>query len=199
MTSFSDSVPEQIKGPLRPLINVASKKFWRHKYWHLLHALPERDLTADTLHGQLTFSSKDSFIGWSLYTAGYYGYSELFDVIDILKSEGKYNPDGYVIDIGANVGTVCIPLMRENGFQRALAFEPEPHNFNYLTRNIEQNQLGDRVSAFQVALSANDGEIEFEICPENHGDHRVRLASPSQQYDSFHETTRSVIKVPMRT
>ena len=195
-------VSEQIKGPLRSVVSLARKNFWRQRYWRLLNSLPERDLTADTAHGRLTFSSKDQFIGRSLYTAGHYGYSDLFDVVEILKSQGKLTSSnqGYLIDIGANVGTVCIPLVRENVFKRALAFEPEPHNFDYLRRNIDQNGLKDRVRPFQAALSAASGEIEFELCPENHGDHRVRLSGrPSAQYNHFHETQRSTIKVPMHT
>jgi len=195
-------VSEQIKGPLRSVVNLTRKNFWRQRYWRLLNSLPERDLTADTAHGRLTFSSKDKFIGRSLYTAGHYGYSDLFDVVGILKSQGKLHSanEGYLIDIGANVGTVCIPFVREQVFRRALAFEPEPRNFAYLKRNIDQNGLSDRVSPFQAALSATVGEIEFELCAENYGDHRVRLSgTPPPQYNHYHETKRSTIKVPMHT
>jgi hypothetical protein len=67
-----------------------------------------------------------------------------------------------VFDIGANVGTVCIPLVLQGVFERALAFEPEQRNFGYLARNIEQNGLSDRVQGFQVALSSASGELELE-------------------------------------
>src|SRR3954466_6049109 len=148
-------VSEQIKGPLRSVANLARKNFWRQRYWHLLNALPERDLTAETAHGRLTFSSKDKFVGRSLYTAGHYGYSDLFDVVEILKSAGKLKSsnEGYLIDIGANVGTVCIPFVRENVFRRALAFEPEPRTFAYLKRNVDQNGVSDRITPFQAAMS----------------------------------------------
>jgi len=195
-------VSEQIKGPLRSVANLTRRNFWRQRYWRLLNSLPERDLTAETAHGRLTFSSKDKFIGRSLYTAGHYGYSDLFDVVEILKAQGKLQSsnEGYLIDIGANVGTVCIPFVREQVFRRALAFEPEPHNFSYLKRNIDQNGLSDRVLPFQAAMSATNGEIEFELCPENHGDHRVRLSgAPAPQYNHFHEHDRSIIKVPVHT
>ena len=198
MGSFRQTISKNVYRPLR---NVASRGFWRNRYWDLVHSLPERDLTADTRHGRLTFSSKDKFIGWSLYTAGYYGYDDLFMAVDILKSQGKLaesNP-GYLIDIGANIGTVCIPLVRERVFKRALAFEPEPRNFAYLTCNIEQNGLSDDVLPFQIALSAANGEVEFELCPENRGDHRVRVSAPSADFNYFHERDRAVMKVPART
>jgi FkbM family methyltransferase len=85
-------------------------------------------------------------------------------------------------------------------FQRALAFEPEPRNFAYLKRNVDQNGLADRIKPFQAAMSATNGEIEFELCPENYGDHRVRLSgAPSAQYNHFHEHDRTTIKVPVHT
>lgn len=198
MASFRQII---IEDAYRPLRNIATRSFWRHKYWNFVHSRQERDLTADTQHGRLTFSSKDKFIGWSLYTAGHYGYEDLSVSVDILKSQGKladHNP-GYLIDIGANIGTVCIPLVRDSVFKRALAFEPEPRNFGYLTRNIEQNDLSERVRPFQIALSATSGEVEFELCPENRGDHRVRLSAPLTDYNYFDEKGRSVIKVPART
>ena len=201
------SLREKVSGRLggkayRPLRVLSSKHFWRQKYWEFLNSLPERDLAADTDHGRLSFSSKDKFIGRSLYTAGSYGYSDIFRAIDILKTQGKLTDrnQGYLIDIGANVGTVCIPLVRQHVFQKALAFEPEPRNFSYLTRNIEQNSLADRVKAFQIALSATSGELELEICSDNYGDHRIRVSgTPTSQYNQLDEKTRSVIKVPVKT
>lgn len=203
MPSFRKRISARLdKKALRPLRVLSSKYYWRQKYWKLLHSLPERALTADTQHGRLSFSSKDTFIGWSLYTAGHYGYADLFNAIEILKSNHKLSDsnNGYLIDIGANIGTVCIPLVRERVFSRALAFEPEPRNFGYLTRNIDQNELADRVLPFQTALSATSGELEFELCPVNYGDHRIRLSgTPAPEYTHFHENERSIIKVPVHT
>src|ERR1051325_8425087 len=153
MSSFRKSISDQSKRVYRPLRNLISKGFWRQKHWEYLSASPERDLTVETRHGRLSFSSRDKFIGHSLYTAGGYGYEDIFDAIDILKSERRLidTNQGYFIDIGANVGTVCIPLVLQQVFAKALAFEPEPRNFRYLTHNIEQNKLSDSIQAFQIA------------------------------------------------
>lgn len=203
MASMREKVSEHLgKKAYRPLRVLSSKYFWRQKYWELLKSLPERDLTVDTDHGRLSFSSRDKFIGRSLYTAGSYGYSDIFRAIDILKSQGKLSDanQGYLIDIGANVGTVCIPLVLERVFKRALAFEPEPRNFGYLTQNIKQNGLADNVQAFQIALSSTKGELELELCLDNYGDHRIRVSgTPSSQYNQLDESARSVIKVPVET
>ena len=203
MMSFRETVSGHLhKRAFRPLRILSSKYFWRQNYWKLLNSLPERDLAVDTDHGRLSFSSKDKFIGRSLYTAGSYGYLDIFRAIEILKSHGRLTGanQGYLIDIGANVGTVCIPLVRQEVFSHALAFEPEPRNFNYLTRNIELNDLSGQVQVFQIALSDSRGELELELCKDNYGDHRIRVqGTPSSQYNLLDEKDRRVIKVPVRT
>lgn len=203
MASFRETVSGHLtKGAYRPLRILSSKYFWRQKYWELLKSLPEKDLTVDTDHGRLSFSSRDKFIGRSLYTAGSYGYASIFKAIDILKSQSKLSEvdNGYLIDIGANVGTVCIPLLLKGVFAKALAFEPEPRNYRYLARNIDQNQLTERVQAFQVALSSTVGELELEICEDNYGDHRIRTSGAvSSQFNQLDESGRRVIKVPVQT
>ena len=203
MASLREKVSDHLgKKAYRPLRVLSSKHFWRQKYWAFLKSRPERDLTVDTDHGRLSFSSKDKFIGRSLYTAGSYGYSDIFRAIDILKSQGKLSAanQGYLVDIGANVGTVCIPLVLQGVFKRALAFEPEPRNFGYLKQNIKQNGLFDRIQAFQVALSSASGELALELCADNYGDHRIRMSgTPSSHYNQLDESARSVIKVPVQT
>lgn len=59
---------------------------------------------------------------------------------------------GTLLDVGANVGmyTVFAAVMRE---ARVFAFEPESQNYALLCRNIVNNSLADRVTAFCCALS----------------------------------------------
>jgi FkbM family methyltransferase len=196
---LSSSPPlRRLYGPFRPLFSKHS----RHaKYWEMFKHLPERDLTVDTVHGRLTFSSRDKFIGRSLYTAGYYGYSELVTAINILKANHKLADanQGYVVDIGANIGTVCIPLVADGTFGKAIAFEPEPRNFNYLTRNVKQNGVFDRISVYQLALSSTNGELELEVAVDNYGDHRIRTTAPSAAFNSLNELDRKVIRVPVQS
>ncbi len=62
-------------------------------------------------------------------------------------------------DIGANVGTYSLyAAMRGN---RVMAFEPAAGNYYILNRNIEINQLDDRITAFCVALHDRTGTDSF--------------------------------------
>lgn len=70
----------------------------------------------------------------------------------------------WIIDIGANIGTPCIPLVRETG-KKVLAVEPSPVNFALLERNVSQNGFDDRIDCVQCAVSDENGEVTLVIHP----------------------------------
>lgn len=63
-----------------------------------------------------------------------------------------FKPDDVFVDIGANMGLYTIFA---SVFARAqvFSFEPEAQNYALLNRNIQINNVGDRVVAWCVALS----------------------------------------------
>lgn len=62
-------------------------------------------------------------------------------------------PDKCVFwDVGANVGVYSLYAAAKGGIS-VLSFEPLAANFHVLSRNIELNGFGDRVTAYCVALS----------------------------------------------
>jgi FkbM family methyltransferase len=168
---------------------------YRSSVWKLVQS--RRDsVTIPTAHGLMTISTSDQFISKALYVRRQYGQDVMRTALDLLRRHDKLprSPSAYVIDIGANVGTVCIKLVRDGAFQRALAFEPDPVNFAYLQRNIEQNDLGSRLRAFDVALSSEQGEMVLERSGENYGDHRLRTGS-HPAVSRFDEERREVTRV----
>jgi FkbM family methyltransferase len=58
-----------------------------------------------------------------------------------------------VLDIGANIGVFTLFAVH-CGAARVHAYEPSTDAFACLTRNVRDNRLEDRVSAFQVAVGA---------------------------------------------
>jgi len=72
-----------------------------------------------------------------------------------------------VLDIGANIGVYSIRLALRFPQLRVFAFEPIPKSFSYLQRNIAVNAVGERVTAFQYALSNRAGAARLYIAPHN--------------------------------
>jgi FkbM family methyltransferase len=76
-----------------------------------------------------------------------------------LLLEKYLKPGDYVIDIGANIGTITLVAansVKPNG--RVMAIEAHPRIFNYLVRNIKLNNLPN-IDAFNLAIGRGDGCI----------------------------------------
>lgn len=103
--------------------------------------------------------------------------------------------EGTFVDIGANIGLTAIPAAKNHPIT-CFALEPDPVNFSFLQRNIELNGLGKKIKPFNVAAYDAETRLDFELSPDNLGDHRIRpgegkpLVASQQQEDS-----RKVIKI----
>ena len=80
---------------------------------------------------------------------------------------------GVFLDIGANIGTYCLPLAIENRFDEFHALEPEPLNFECLRRNIRLNRLEDLVIPDRRAITSYEGTARLELKPSI-GGHRIQ-------------------------
>jgi FkbM family methyltransferase len=173
----------------------------RRALWEVLHRLPERALTVRTQHGVLTFSNKDRAIGRLLYTRGTFEAEKIERALRCAidaRALAERN-DGWLVDVGANVGSVCIPLVRRGVFTRALAFEPEPRNHAHLLRNVRLNGLDERtVRVVNAAVSSENGRADLELAFTNFGDHRIRVEAPATSHPECREAERAVITVPVQ-
>ena len=71
-------------------------------------------------------------------------------------------PSGTVLDIGANLGTFCVPLARKIPKLKFHAFEPQRIVSYQLCANIIINSL-DNVYTYEFALSNENGSIDLTM------------------------------------
>jgi FkbM family methyltransferase len=71
-------------------------------------------------------------------------------------------PDGLVLDIGANLGTFCVPLARKIPKLEFHAFEPQRIVNYQLCANVIINSLGN-VYAYELALSNENADVELAM------------------------------------
>lgn len=67
-----------------------------------------------------------------------------------------------VFDVGANVGLFSIYAV-VRGAAQVYCFEPNPEIFVLLERNIRNNGLQDRISAFNIALGGKNGLVDLFV------------------------------------
>ena len=116
-------------------------------------------------------TQKTSFEGFDLY------YSKKTSIVMRYKKEGSYEPDvikaivdvlqpktkPVMLDIGANIGMVSLAVLSQKKDVQIHAFEPGPHQHQYLTKNIEANGLQKQVTLYSNGLSHEVGEAQFSI------------------------------------
>ena len=71
-------------------------------------------------------------------------------------------PDGAVLDIGANLGTFSIPLAKKVPKHKYHAFEPQRIIYYQLCANTIINSL-DNVYTYEAGLSNQEADIELEV------------------------------------
>ena len=108
-------------------------------------------------HGTMLYPANDTYIGRSLELYGEYSPSEV-ELFGFMLRPG----DG-VIDAGANIGALTLPLSRlvgESG--NVLAFEPQRMMHHVLCANLAINAI-ENVAAVQAALGAAPGMIRVPV------------------------------------
>lgn len=164
--------------------------------WHMLYAGKRRDVTVDTWNGRLTFDSRDKLIGKYLYVQRAYERRYIERAMAVLERDGWLARGGTLLDVGANIGMICIALVRHGWCARAIAFEPAPSNLRLLDLNIAQNGLTGRILRQPVALSSSDGEMDLELSEYNSGDNRLRSPNGTPA-GAWHEDRRATVRVPV--
>ena len=152
-------------------------------------------LAINNFNEKYIVNSSDKVIGRSLYIHGSFDFDVFLHTLEILKNKIKTET---LVDIGANIGSICIPAIKRGIFTNCLAIEPEPYNFDLLTKNIFINNLSNKIQTFNVALSQFDNQkLKFEKSEDNYGDHRIKSNSIEKNY--FNEDKRKIIDVETKT
>jgi len=158
-----------------------------------------RILTVPTANGLLSFSNMDLHNAKTLFVYRAWELDLITRSMAYLKQEGLVGKPGrdVLVDVGANLGMICIAMLKLGHFREAIAIEPDPRNFALLKRNIEQNGLEGRIRALPFAVSDDSADVEFELSETNFGDHRVR-ARRAPGAAQLGEERRAVVSVPAR-
>lgn len=177
------------------LLRFARKAAWFFK----VYLPPEHHATVLTRNGLLTVNSKDKTTGRILHVHRNHEFEQMMRYVDLLEKEGFLERGkGIVLDVGGNIGMSSTTFLLENIYERAVAFEPSPGNFELLCKNIHNNNLEGRMIGHNMALSDQEGELTLELSEKNYGDHRIRT-SENVEPGAFNEQHRHVIRIAART
>jgi len=72
----------------------------------------------------------------------------------------EITPNNSIIDIGAHIGTFTIFMGNKHPHLKIFSFEPDPHNFKLLQKNIEINKQTN-VKAFNLAVADKKKSVKL--------------------------------------
>jgi len=188
------------------IFGPASRLFWGIENRHLrdigfsaLRSTNVRHFIVDARES-LVINCRDDVISREVFRSGSFDFHKFERAITILKSRGLVAERiERLFDIGANIGTICVPAVARGLVDSAVAIEPHPINCRLLRANIAINGLHDNILVVECAAAAADGgEAMLEVNDRNWGDHRVAPATLTIA-DEQGESARTRIAVPLRT
>jgi FkbM family methyltransferase len=88
--------------------------------------------------------------------------------------------DGIVVDIGAHIGLFSVFAARILQAKRIISVEPDPANFELLSKNISANHL-ENATLVKAAIAGESGERRIYINPSNTGGHSFYAQGASRR------------------
>ncbi len=172
------------------IFHFGAKKFSFVRNFLFLSA-PNNSLLISSMNNEkFVLNTGDKMIARKIYVNGSYDFDKATLVRSLIKPSSN---DILLVDVGANIGSICIPFVKRGLVSKAIAIEPEPLNFKLLHANIILNDLDDLIHPVNVALGESDDEkLLFELSEDNYGDHRV-VVSTTNGLDN--EADRKTIEV----
>jgi len=150
---------------------IRTKPRFRKVEWAELSAGPESQVfIRHHKHKWLVFST-DHHISRSLYIHGEFDFKKLIRASKIIGSKCK---SLVLLDVGANLGSICIPGVADGYFDSAIAIEARPDVAELLKTNVALNKLEDRVRVIASAVGPPSSKsLDFSVDKSNFGASRV--------------------------
>jgi FkbM family methyltransferase len=118
--------------------------------------------------------------------------SGVFEPEIVRRMVALARPDTTVIDVGANLGFMAVPVLRDCPRCRVISFEPSPGTLPFLTRTAIESAHRDRWTVIGKALSDMEGELDFAV-----GSPQDALFEGFRSQDSIRNPR--IVKVPVTT
>ena len=146
---------------------------------------------------------KDKYVSRNTFVNGPHDFQLLKKAIKILNRKIYF-----LIDVGANIGTFCIPAVKDKIIKKCIAIEPVYKINKILNTNILLNDLNQEIQVFDNIISNKKSQkLSLLTNKNNYGDNKFFISkklnkkSNSIQLDSFinfFDTKKLIIKIDVQ-
>ena len=137
--------------------------------------------------------SRDCGPGRELFIRGTQDFGKLEIALRLLRESGVRQVTR-MLDIGANIGTICIPAVKRGLIASAIGVEAVPAIERMFRANILLNDLETDIVSVQAAVSALAGEtVAIAVNAGNQGDNRVGAAGDRTAFASSIQVTTTTL------
>ena len=132
----------------------------------------DQEIIVETEHDlRFIVNTNDKVIAKSIFITQKPWEIDLLKLVFNILKDRKIN---FLLDVGANIGTVSIAATKLGYVKNCYAFEPEPLNYKYLKWNIFLNKFQKNILTFNVAVSNSSNDLKYiHLSKNNYGDHQI--------------------------
>jgi FkbM family methyltransferase len=179
-------LPIGLKSPLVAAMKLVQTQTLVGRFFSGAAAMNVVEISVRGEYGLFTQSIKDRTMLPTYGTTGRWNHELSERLIAFFAKNG-----GTYVDVGANIGLTLVPVAQNSNVD-VIAFEPDPSNFHYLSRNVAENCKHANVTLHQLAGYRENTELRFELSPDNLGNHRIRL---KEEVGKLNEHRRKTITI----
>lgn len=173
-------IPRQLLFRIDPRLRAKSRE------WFEIASRPPGQVHINGRREKWIVFSNDQAISRELFLNGEFDFNKLERAWRLIPSNRRKLA---LVDVGANLGTICIPAVSRGLFKTAIAIEANPSFAEVLEQNVVLNGLEHRIQVVNSAVGAKDSQsLAFSVEQSNFGASRV-VNSPSEQTLTVRSTT----------
>ncbi|MGO9173859.1 MAG: FkbM family methyltransferase [Rhodomicrobium sp.] len=129
--------------------------YWRYARWQIESRL-RQEIEFDWIEGSKLVARNGMTGATGNIYCGLHEFADMAFLLHLLR------PGDLFVDVGANIGSYTV-LASAVCCARSIAAEPDPDTMISLKRNVEANNIGDRVILIEAALGARAGSLRFTV------------------------------------
>lgn len=130
------------------------KALAKYLHWKMFSIFKNEEKIIDFCQQSNLYLNQNDSMAQANYYCGLYDYSEMLFLLHFLRGRDLF------VDVGANIGVYTILASKEKN-SKSIAIEPITETYNTLRRNINLNNLNNKVTTINIGISNNDKNRNF--------------------------------------